>query len=57
MSIKLSDEEMERLRKDHFGLNYSEFLQKVCEDCKCKCWLGEEHCEKLTRMSWEYGFR
>lgn len=56
MSMLLNDKEMERLRKDHFGLSYSEFLQMVCEDCKCKCWLGEEYCEKLTRMSKEFGF-
>jgi len=54
--MMLNNNDIKRLRKIHFGLDYSEFLEMVCKDCKNKCWLGEENCPELTRLSEEYGF-
>jgi len=56
MVIILSDEEVNKLKKNHFGLSYTTFLNMVCEGCEHPCWVGEEHCEKLDRMSKEFGF-
>lgn len=53
--MEISDDVARRLRKDHFGLSYSEFLHMVCDGCNA-CYLGEEKCERLTRMSREFGF-
>ena len=46
----------DELRREHYGMSYSMFLKMVCDGCKNPCWLGEEHCDKLTRMKDEYGF-
>ena len=44
-------------QKNNFGMAYCQFLHLVCDDCKHPCWAGEEHCERLDRMSEEFGFR
>jgi hypothetical protein len=57
MALILSDKEVKKLKKNNFGLSYDQFLHLVCDGCRHPCWLGEEHCEKLERMSEEFGFR
>ena len=50
MSVK------DEMRRNHYGLSYHEFMKMVCHNCKCPCYVGEERCDKMTRMRRKYGF-
>ncbi len=50
------NEMLEEMRRNHYGLSYNSFMKMVCMGCKCPCYLGEEHCDRLDRMKEKYGF-